>query len=97
MDAPANATAVARYRSWVAWRDDQPWRYSVGFDAGGQVVRFEVKGSTRAGPQAQLALAWRTTQGLWMGRYRYDDGDVTTPLSPIEVDLIENGAKTVRG
>jgi len=92
MKAPANAVAVTQYRSWITWKHDQPWRYILGFDKAGRPVRFEIKGRKRSGAEPQLAVAWRTVTGQWLGRYRQDYIYVMSPLSPTEIDFIEHKA-----
>lgn len=95
MAASAIAMPVTESRSWVVWRKDQPWRYTVGFDRRGCPVRFEMTGNAMAGGRARLALAWHTVDGTWLGRYRGGDGYVTAALSPTEIALIESTATAI--
>ena len=94
MFAPRNAVPVARSRSRVIWNNDQPWRCVIGFAQDGRPVHFEVTGRTRAAARA-MTLAWRTTDDEWLGRYLAANGYVTARLSPTDIALIENTAKTV--
>ena len=89
MEAPAIAITVAKSHSWATWKDDQRWRYTVGFDHQGEPCRLEISGGVELG----LALAWRTVDGQWLGRFRYDDGYVTAHLSLLDIELVGNIAK----
>ena len=92
METPTNATLVAKSQSWTTTNDDQWWRYDVGFDHRGEACRLEISGGTEHG----LALAWRTVDGQWLGRFRFDDSYVTAHLSLLDIELVENIAKMLR-
>jgi len=91
MDTPTNAVPVTKTRSWISWKNNQPWRYAIGFDREDRACFLDIRGGTQQG----LALAWRTVDGEWLGRFRFDDGYVTARLSAIDIELIENTAKSV--
>lgn len=91
MDTFADAKPVEKSCSWHTTKDDRRWRYDVGFDHQGEPCRLEISGGTELG----LVLAWRTVDGQWLGRFRYDDGYVNAHLSHLDIQLVGSIAKTL--
>lgn len=91
MDASAEAVKVASTRACAMWKNDQRWHYKVGFDHQGEACRLEISGGFEHG----LGLAWRTVNGQWLGRFRYDDGFLTAHLSSLDIELVKNIADSL--